>query len=198
MSSDVLPRPATKWFVVLFGPPAVGKMTVGQALASLTGLKLLHNHMTIELLLPIFPFGTPSFTQLNDEFRRRIIEEVAQSDLPGLIFTGVWDLASASDTAVIDGYCAFFRHEGGRVCFVELVAPLEVRLDRNRTANRIQHKPSKADIAQSEARLLHNEQRHKMNSADDFPYPEQYIKIANEHLSPMETAERIRAAFGLP
>src|SRR4051812_27631986 len=89
MRSELLPRPATKWFVVLFGPPAVGKMTVGQALASLTGLKLLHNHMTIELLLPLFSYGTPAFTQLNHEFRRRNIEEVAQSDLPGW-GCGIW------------------------------------------------------------------------------------------------------------
>jgi shikimate kinase len=34
--------------VILFGPPAVGKMTVGQQLANLTGFKLFHNHMTIE------------------------------------------------------------------------------------------------------------------------------------------------------
>ena len=41
--------------VILFGPHAVGKMTVGQALSRITGLKLFHNHMTIELLAPLFP-----------------------------------------------------------------------------------------------------------------------------------------------
>jgi shikimate kinase len=40
--------------VILFGPPAVGKMTVGQQLANLTGFKLFHNHMTIELALNFF------------------------------------------------------------------------------------------------------------------------------------------------
>jgi len=33
-------------FVLIFGPQAVGKMTVGQELANLTKLKLFHNHMT--------------------------------------------------------------------------------------------------------------------------------------------------------
>ena len=41
-------------FVILFGPLAVGKMTVGQELEKITGLKLFHNHMTIELVLPFF------------------------------------------------------------------------------------------------------------------------------------------------
>ncbi|MBC8077907.1 MAG: hypothetical protein H7Y32_17655, partial [Chloroflexales bacterium] len=48
-------------FVLIFGPPAVGKMTVGHELARPTGLKLFHNHMTIDLVLPFFPFGTPPF-----------------------------------------------------------------------------------------------------------------------------------------
>lgn len=36
--------------VILFGPQAVGKMTVGQELAKQTGFKLFHNHMTIDLV----------------------------------------------------------------------------------------------------------------------------------------------------
>lgn len=39
-------------FVKMFGPQAVGKMTVGQELAKITDLKLFHNHMTIDLLAP--------------------------------------------------------------------------------------------------------------------------------------------------
>ena len=39
-------------FVTIIGPQAVGKMTVGQELAKITGLKLFHNHMTIELVAP--------------------------------------------------------------------------------------------------------------------------------------------------
>ena len=39
-------------FVLIFGPHAVGKMTVGYELEKITGLKLFHNHMTIELVSP--------------------------------------------------------------------------------------------------------------------------------------------------
>jgi adenylate kinase family enzyme len=41
--------PPTLVFIV--GPPAVGKMTVGYELAQRTGLKLFHNHHTIDLAL---------------------------------------------------------------------------------------------------------------------------------------------------
>ena len=38
----------------LIGNGAVGKMTVGQELMKLTGLRLFHNHMSIEFVLAIF------------------------------------------------------------------------------------------------------------------------------------------------
>ena len=40
--------------VVIIGNGAVGKMTVGQELANITGLRLFHNHMSIEPILEIF------------------------------------------------------------------------------------------------------------------------------------------------
>ena len=42
--------------MVLLGPPAVGKMTVGQAIAQQIDYKLFHNHHSIELALPYLHF----------------------------------------------------------------------------------------------------------------------------------------------
>src|ERR671916_1288432 len=101
--------------VIIFGPPAVGKMTVGRELARLTGLKLFHNHMTIELALNFFDFGQPAFHRLVSDFRRRVFEEVAASDLPGLIFTYVWAFDDPGDAASVEEYADIFRRRGGRV-----------------------------------------------------------------------------------
>jgi hypothetical protein len=89
--------------VIIFGPLAVGKMTVGAALSRLTGFPLLHGHLTIDLALRFFPYGSPAFQRLNGEFRRRIFEEVAASELPGLIFTFAWSLDDPGDKKYIDG-----------------------------------------------------------------------------------------------
>src|SRR5688572_25998789 len=98
-------------FVVIFGPPAVGKMTVGFELSKLTGLKLFHNHMTIEPVLNFFDFDTPQFNALVGEFRRRIFEEVAKSDLKGLIFTFVWALNLKTEREYIENCCDIFRKQ---------------------------------------------------------------------------------------
>ena len=67
-------------FIVIFGPPAVGKMSVGRELAKLTGFKLFHNHMTIELALNFFEFGHPSFGRLIGEFRRRVLRKLPRAN----------------------------------------------------------------------------------------------------------------------
>lgn len=60
-------------FILIFGPQAVGKMTVGHSLEKITDLKLFHNHMTIELLYPLFGFGAETW-RLSDLFRTEIFE----------------------------------------------------------------------------------------------------------------------------
>lgn len=56
-------------FLIIVGPHAVGKMTVGQELEKITGLKLFHNHMTIELVSPFFSYGTETGKKLVHSFR---------------------------------------------------------------------------------------------------------------------------------
>jgi len=73
--------------IIIFGPPAVGKMTVGKELSKITNLKLFHNHMSLELVNNFYDFGTPDFRRLSREIRFSIFRSVAASDLEGLIFT---------------------------------------------------------------------------------------------------------------
>ena len=69
--------------LVIIGPPAVGKMTVGRALCARSDFRLFHNHHTIEPLADVFGFGSPSFDQLKDELRRDVaIRLLTQTSLP--------------------------------------------------------------------------------------------------------------------
>jgi hypothetical protein len=184
--------------VILFGPPAVGKMAVGMELERITGLRLFHNHVTIDPVLRFFEFGTPAFNRLVGEFRTRIFEEVAASDLPGLVFTFVWALDHAGERAFIDRTCEIFRARGAGVHFVELAASLDERLRRNTTELRLAEKRPKRDLEHSRANLLALEQSYRLNTDGDFFYPEQWLRIDNTHLPPADVARRIVDAFGLP
>jgi hypothetical protein len=181
----------------MIGPPAVGKMAVGYELAQQTGFKLFHNHQTIELILRFFPFGSPPFTRLVHEFRRRLFEEVAESDLPGLIFTYAWAFDEPSDAATVKEFADVFTSRGARVLFVELEATLEERLRRNQTEFRLAEKPSKRDLVASQQRLLHNSTTYKLNSTDEFRDREDYLRIENTHLSASDAADLVIRHFGL-
>ncbi len=185
-------------FVIIFGPPAVGKMTVGHEIATRTGLKLFHNHHTIDLALRFFPYGTPPFQRLVGEFRRRIFEEVAASDLPGLIFTYVWAFDDPSDAAFVERLAAIFRERGRPVYFVELEASEAERLRRNESAFRLAEKPTKRDLDASRRHLLDAGRRYRLSSAAEFAGRRDYLRLDNETLSPEAAAERIIDAFGLP
>jgi len=187
---------AEKTLVFVIGPPAVGKMTVGQAVSDITGMPLFHNHLSIEAVLPVFDFGSEPFVRLVREFRHGVFREVAESDLPGLIFTYVWAFDQPGDRAVVDRLRGVFEERGGRTVFVELYADLETRLRRNESEDRLAAKHSKRDVQKSRDRLLANERDYRLTSNGDFPFPE-HLLIDNSELSPQDVAERVVEHFGL-
>ncbi|AHA72314.1 AAA family ATPase [Bacillus thuringiensis] len=174
--------------ILIFGPQAVGKMTVGQELATLTGLKLFHNHMTIDLVSPIFDYSTKETKRLVSLFRNEIFEEVSKSDLSGMIFTYIWAFDLQADWDYIHHVESIFESKGGTVYFVELEAELDERLE---------HKPKKRDIEWSENNLKETMKKHRLNSLHGEIEKEEYIKINNTYLSAKEVAEMIKEKFQL-
>jgi hypothetical protein len=189
--------------VVIFGPPAVGKMTVAHELTGLTGYKLFHNHMTVEPVLDIFEFGSPPFSRLVDAFRRMIMEEAADSGLRGLVFTFVWGLELQGDLEVVSSYVELVESRGGRVSFVELFAEQDVRISRNTTEFRLDRKRSKRDVEFSQRNLLELDEEFVMNTGGEPTIAEKawagrdYLRIDNTDLSAAEVAARIVEAFEL-
>lgn len=183
-------------FIMIFGPQAVGKMTVGQELAKITDLKLFHNHMTIDLLAPLFGFN-PEMWRLVNLFRKEIFEAAAKSDLEGLIFTYVWGFDLQSDWDYVNQVCEIFESNGGTVYFVELEADLQERLNRNKSPHRLEHKPTKRNIEQSEIDLKETMEKHRLNSLESEINREQYVRINNTNLDPEVVANLIKENFNL-
>lgn len=192
-----MPDAVQKTLVVILGPPAVGKMTVGRCLSGLTGLPLFHNHLSIEAVLPVFPHGSAPFGRLVGDFRKHVFTEVARSSLPGLIFTYVWAFESEGDLSFINEMLGIFETEGARTVFVELWADLETRLERNAESSRLAAKASKRDVAASRRRLLEAEEQHTLTSAGEFPLAN-HLWLDNTALEPADAARLIVEHFGLP
>ncbi len=180
--------------VFIIGSGAVGKMTVGQELMKLTGLRLFHNHMTIEPVLEVFGYYDGKVV---NELRETIFRAFAASRNEGMIFTYMWAFDHREDWDYVAHVKEIFAPYGTEFYCVELVAPQKVRLERNASANRIAHKASKADVEASNERLMREDAACRLVSREgEVPF-ENYLRIDNRDLPAEDAARLIRDTFGL-
>ncbi len=180
--------------VVIIGAPAVGKATVGRALADGYGFRLFHNHVSLDAVASVFEWGTPAFQRLVGEFRARVVEEAAASGVD-LVFTYVWSFNEPDDGAPIRQYRETVLRAGGTVYFVELVAPLEVRAERNGMASRRAMK-ARSDEASTPAWLRQIDAKYSFESGGALPFPDPYLRLDTSKVEPDPAAEAIARAFG--
>ena len=180
--------------VFLIGNGAVGKMTVGQELMKITDLRLFHNHMTIEPVIEVFgAYNHSVVNQIRDVFFR----EFAASDNDGMIFTYMWAFDQQSDWDYIEHVKSIFAPYGTAFYYVELIAPQEVRLERNATENRLQHKPSKRNLDFSSYLITHGDEKYRCESLEgEIPF-DNYLRLDNTSLTAEEAAQKIRDHFSL-
>ena len=180
--------------ILLIGSGAVGKMTVGQELMKITDYRLFHNHHMIEPVLEIFgKFDGALVSRLRED----VFDAFIKTDYSGLIFTYMWAFDMRSDWDYIKYLTDKFEASGGTVYYVELVADRAVRIERNKTENRLKNKASKRDIIVSEDRMLREETKYRLVSNEgEIPF-DNYIKIDNTNLEPSEVARMIKERFNL-
>lgn len=175
--------------VLIIGAGAVGKMTVGQELMKITDLRLFHNHMMIEPVIDVFgSFKGDTITKL----REVIFDDFLKTDHVGMIFTFMWAFDIEAEWEYVENLIKRFDE----IYCVELIASQNVRLERNKTENRLKHKASKRDIDASNKRML-NEERHRLVSYEgEIPF-KNYLRINNENIEAKDVAKMIKDTFSL-
>lgn len=172
--------------VFVYGPAAVGKLTVARALAQRTGLRLFHNHLVVDALLAVFPFGSPAFVQLRERMWLDVFEAAARAGV-SLIFT------FAPENTVSHGFpeaaAARIAPHGGRIRFVRLTAPVEVQEARIGDASR-----------RATGKLTDLELLRRLRASGSQTYRELPAELTLDTgvLAPPDAAARIAHALGLP
>lgn len=178
-------------FLFIFGPQAVGKMSVGEILSKKLDLPLLHNHVTLDVIWPYIGWNETTF-KLSDELRLGIFDYIAKDpNHKGIIFTFVWSFDSVDDWAYIEQVKSLFNQEHHELYFIELEADIDQRLIRNKSENRLLKKPSKRDVEYSENELLTSLKKHRLNSYPNEVKEKNYLKIDTTDQSVEQTSTLI-------
>lgn len=109
----------------------------------------------------------------------------------------MWAFDAQSDWNYINNICNLFESRGGEVYFVELEADFDVRIERNKTPNRLANKPTKRDIQHSESLFRRLEEKYRLNSYEGEIQRKNYVRINNTNIPPEEAAKMIKDVFSL-
>ena len=180
--------------VVIIGPQAVGKMTIGEKLKEKIGYILMTNHDSIEIAIKIFSSNKDAKLKLKSKIREDVFNICLENNI-SIIFTFVVDFNTNEDILYLNELKNKFEKTGGHFYLIELEADLQTRLDRNKTPHRLECKPSKKNIEWSEKELIESMNIYRMNSIKDEIKFENYIKINNTNLSPNAVCDIIINKF---
>lgn len=176
-----------KRLVFLYGLPGVGKLTVARELAAQTGYRLFHNHLTVDLLLSVFEFGSEPFVELREWIWLSVFQRIGQIAAPGVIFTFAPEATVRSD--FVGQVRAVAENTGIEVRFVELVCPLDELRQRIDTPSRRQ--------AGKLTSLAFFDQLHGAGVFASSHMPKPDVTVDTAIHAPPHAAARIAAALGI-
>ena len=173
--------------IFLHGLPGVGKLTVARELARLTGYKLFHNHLCVDLVESVFEFGSRPFVELREMIWLAVFSRAAEEHLAGLIFTFAYD-RSVRSSFIAETQRAVEAF-GGTVSFVEL------RCSAEEIERRIVH-PSRQEFRKLDSVSQFHELK-KAGAFDGPVMPAGGLIIETDEISAAEAADEIHRRLGL-
>lgn len=168
--------------LVLYGLPAVGKLTIAKELhRQLAGkMQLFHNHLVVDALLSLFAFGSENFVKHRERMWMSMMED-AIAEGKNVIFT--FNPENTVNSNFPTALSEAILRRGGQCVFIELVCSESIIEDRIESQDRQSFKKlSNLDFY----RQL------KKDGTFDFPCPLPVdLQIDTSHCSADESASSI-------
>jgi adenylate kinase family enzyme len=172
--------------IIIYGPPAAGKLTVARELERIIDARVFHNHQTIDLARAIMTQEQADRSRLVTRLRRTVFEAAATADA-SLIFTVVYE--HGVDDDFIDNLIEPVIEGGGEVLFV-LLSPRRQELEtRVKAVSRRSF--SKIQDVKVLAQVLGDHEMTKEMSG------KQTLRIDNSELSAADAAALIKKHYHL-
>lgn len=181
-----------KTVIILYGPPGVGKLTVGRALSAQTGLKLFHVHLLADLVSSLFDTGTKEFVDTFIPLWLFLFEAALSSKNKGLIATliyGIQTLEGKKDEKFFRQIARIAEKHHARLIFIKL------KCDDPELRKRIQSKSRRKFGKLTDYRLVEKIRR-KYPVDQPIPFADS-LEIDTTKMSPAQTATEIERALKL-
>jgi dephospho-CoA kinase len=176
----------TSRHVFLYGPPAAGKLTVARALSATYGLKVLDNHLSFDVALRLFEFGTAPFSELVEVLRLSLFRAAASS---GVDVVSTFVFAHPGDRGLVTRLVEAATSNAAQVDFVQLLPTREVLEERVTGSSRVNTEKIR-ELEQLKRLLERFDVQTPINDDD--------LSIDNSLLTPEDTARQIAEHLGLP
>lgn len=173
--------------IVIYGPPAVGKLTVAKELSKITGYKILHNHLVIDMVESVLGRDTKKFWELIDSYRLNLVDAAGHEKVDGIILTSV--NIKGKDDEFIKNLIRISDKHSGKSHFVRL------RCDLVHIKNRLKE-PSRKEHGKLTDETIFDEFTSKHDVFSNIGFVES-LEIDNTKISPQETARKIKEHYNL-
>ena len=173
--------------VFLHGMPGVGKLTIAKELAALTGFKLFHNHLTVDLVTSLFEFGSRPFVELRERIWLDTFAQACDAQLDGMIFTFAFEKTVRGE--FIPNVVQLIESRGGEVVFVRL------RCDSNEIEQRLTS-PGRAKFG----KLTSLDLFRQLDNDGTFDTPDNVpdrLTLDTTQITPSDAAQRIASGLNL-
>ncbi|HYG83468.1 MAG TPA: AAA family ATPase [Verrucomicrobiae bacterium] len=171
--------------IFIYGPPAVGKLTIAEVLSKRTGIALFHNHLSRDLVADIYNDNVTDHYELVDTIRLNVLDYCSKHGTD-LIFTYVYE--GKDDDATVQRFIQTVEENKGEVVFVELSANREDLIERVSNESRKRYKKLTNPV------ILAKMTKNMSNFSIPFVTP---LKINTSELDTYEAAGVIAKSIGL-
>ncbi|WP_240653056.1 shikimate kinase [Sphingomonas crocodyli] len=173
--------------IFLHGPAASGKLTIARELAAISGYALFHNHLIVDAVGALFPFGSPNFVALRERFWMDSFAGAIAEDR-SFIFTFAPEASVAPDFP--DRVRAMVEAAGGRIDFVALT------ISRDEQERRIDA-ASRAEFGKLRSLDLLRHLRDQFEACE-AAMPPSAVTVDTSATPPTKNARHIAEKLGLP
>jgi len=173
--------------IIIYGPPASGKLTVAKELEKITGFNVLHNHLTGDISSAIYNFGSKRYKKFVRKLRKIILKEASKSEAK-IIFTFVYG-KGIDDKFIKKLINISKKRKKNKISFIWL------RCSKNELEKRV-ISPERTHHGKLGTKKELRKDFQKYNSFSKIPFIDS-IEINNTRLSPKKTAKKIKKELNL-